>query len=55
MGLIEKDVVIVGAGATGLSLALQLGRLGVSVWPSTGGRRRAIIRELAASTSVPPS
>ncbi|MFJ5226526.1 FAD-dependent monooxygenase [Streptomyces sp. NPDC088400] len=30
MGVIEKDVVIVGAGAVGLSLAMQLGRLGVS-------------------------
>ncbi|MFI9380452.1 FAD-dependent monooxygenase [Kutzneria sp. NPDC052558] len=28
--MIEKDVVIVGAGAVGLSLAMQLGRLGVS-------------------------
>src|SRR4051794_12652784 len=30
VGLIEKDVVIVGAGATGLSLSLLLGRAGVS-------------------------
>jgi len=30
MATIDKEVVIVGAGAVGLSLALQLGRLGVS-------------------------